>query len=201
VNKSESMINSFGVGLILLGILRLTGIVKFENAFLFCATLSALLFTLGDFIDNVKKPKWKMLSIFFDSTLYYSIAITSIIVYPHFPGLKKASAEKFSQFNDAATLLALGLVVVLVAWKSVADNNKTKENLIEYKSIVQDYRNRFEELKKTHQEIVDNLSKQIELYRERIKICEDKIKIMEQLLKEKEQNYKEEQKLLKMTEK
>jgi hypothetical protein len=179
MNRSDSMIMSFGISVLGLGILRHLEIIKFDNAYLFSIALAALFFTIAEFADSPIITSRRKLYIILGPNTFYSIAIISMIIYPHI--MKKYDESTLIKSNETVTLIALGLVIVLIAVKSIQNSSEKEKTINEYRLLVSDIKQFHEEYKDIKSKEVDVLKEMIKQYKIRIELYEKAMETNEKL--------------------
>ncbi|MBH0329939.1 hypothetical protein ABH14_08990 [Brevibacillus brevis] len=118
MNIFSLIIKFFGIGFIILGALKMVGLITIEFKNIFSLSLAGFFFVLFDFISHfVKKSDKKALT----NTLSYLrvatlfLSIMTIIVVPFFP--IKWNTPFLKVITDSLVYLSLGIVIYLIGSK------------------------------------------------------------------------------------
>lgn len=145
--NAVNMVFYMGVAFVLLAIFKLFG-VDIEPAYLFCVSISALIFLIHDYWEfmnksltvlkgkNIKRSMihQPLARLFLNkkaSEQLTYLAMITIIVVPHIPFVKNVPKEVISRWSDFMTLFALGLTIALIGIKqSKADAEEISDYII-----------------------------------------------------------------------
>ncbi|MFI8711771.1 MULTISPECIES: hypothetical protein [Brevibacillus] len=118
MNIFSLIIKFFGIGFIILGALKMVGLITIEFKNIFSLSLAGFFFVLFDFISHFveksdKKALTNTLSYLRVATLFLSIM--TIIVVPFFP--IKWNTPFLKVITDSLVYLSLGIVIYLIGSK------------------------------------------------------------------------------------
>ncbi|MFC8685415.1 hypothetical protein [Brevibacillus porteri] len=123
MNIYSLIIRFFGIGFLIIGLLKIGGLITIEFKNIFSLSLAGFLFVLFDFISHfVEKSNNTTLR----STLSYLriatlfLSIITIIVVPFFP--IKWNTPFLKVITDSLVYLSLGIVIYLIGSKNRSGN-------------------------------------------------------------------------------
>ncbi|MGG0845510.1 hypothetical protein [Peribacillus simplex] len=126
LNKLELLSKSFGVGLIILGILRFQEGVRVPPEFITGVSLAGFFLTLPDFLEisMLNKRVNKIFHKIYNGTstiiinLCYIFAIIAILIFPNLNVVNEIDLTIMSRIGDSSTFIALGFSIYVTSQKN-----------------------------------------------------------------------------------